>query len=85
MEQRQALLSAKIRAEVGRGWRVESQDPYGAVLVRGHRVNHILHAILTIFLLGLWLFVWIPMAIMGGEKRETVGVDDWGNIAVRGA
>lgn len=45
------------------------QNAYGGrpVVVRG-RVNHKLHALLTIFTGGAWLFVWIPVAIRGGKK-----------------
>jgi hypothetical protein len=36
------------------------------VMVTREGVNHILHLLLTVFLCGLWLFVWIPLAIGGG-------------------
>lgn len=83
MEQRYALLAQKVQTEISHGARVQSQDWTSAVLVYGKPVNHVLHAILTIFLLGLWLFVWIPVAILGGERREQVIVDEWGRVYVR--
>jgi hypothetical protein len=82
-EQRYAVLMQKVHAEIGHGARVQSQDWTSAVLVYGKPVNHVLHAILTVFLLGLWLFVWIPVAILGGERREQVIVDEWGRVLVR--
>lgn len=82
-EQRYAILMQRVQREIGYGARVQSQDWTSAVLVYGKPVNHVLHAILTIFLLGLWLFVWIPLAIFGGEHREQVIVDEWGRISVR--
>jgi hypothetical protein len=39
--------------------------------------------ILTLVTLGLWGIVWIAMAIIGGEKRSTVTVDEWGNVSVQ--
>ena len=84
-EQRYAILSQRIQREIGHGARVQSQDWTSAVLVYGKPVNHVLHAILTVFLLGLWLFVWIPVAILGGERREMVMVDEWGRVIVRKA
>jgi hypothetical protein len=82
-ERRRYILSLAVGSEVARGARVQSQDDRSAVLVWGKPVNHVLHAILTIFLLGLWLFVWIPRALFGGEHRSMITVDDWGRISVR--
>lgn len=80
-DQRSQALSRRIASFVARGYRVQSQDQFTAVMVTGHRVNHLLHAILTIFLLGLWLFVWIPLAMFGGEKRVLITVDERGNVS----
>ncbi len=55
-------------------WRVESQTEIQAVLVRGHRPNHVLHLILTIITAGIWGLVWIALAIFGGEKRKTITI-----------
>ena len=64
------------------GYRVESQTDYQAILVRGRRPNHLLHLILSIVTLGLWaIFVWLPVAVFGGEKRRVVTVDAYGNVA----
>jgi hypothetical protein len=81
IEERRRILSQAVQGEVARGARVQSQDDRSAVLIYGKPVNHVLHAILTIFLLGLWLFVWIPMALFGGEHREMISVDDWGRVS----
>jgi hypothetical protein len=53
-------------------------DDLTAVLSYRRRVNHVLHAILTLFTLGLWLLVWIPMAVSNKETRVTLTVDDAG-------
>jgi hypothetical protein len=80
VEQRRAALSAGIAAELHNGWRVESQTDFQAVMVRGHRVNHVLHLILSVLTLGLWLIVWLFLGLAGGEKREIVSVDEYGQV-----
>jgi Ca2+/Na+ antiporter len=79
-EERKAFLAQAVTSWIRQGWRVESQSDYQAVLVKGHRPNHILHLLLSIFTLGLWLVVWIIVALAGGEKRRVINVDQYGNI-----
>jgi len=73
-------LSQMIAAYVARGYRVQSQDAWTAVMVKGHRVNHLLHLILTIVTGGLWLFVWVPVAMFGGERRTLLTMDGTGTV-----
>ena len=56
-----------------------------AVLVRGKKVNHILHLFLSIFTLGLWAIVWVILTLTGGEKRQVITVDDYGNVPMQGS
>lgn len=79
-DERKAILAAAVANTVSGGWRVESQTDYQAVLVKGKNHSHVLHLILTLLTLGLWLLVWIPLAIFGGEKRATLTVDDAGTV-----
>jgi len=72
--ERRELLAAEIRSGVAHGWRVESQSDFQAVLVRGKRPNHILHLLLSIFTLGLWIPVWIFLALVSHERRKVVTV-----------
>lgn len=76
--QRKDELARAIAEETSRGWRVESQTEFQVVLVKGKNHSHLLHLILTLLTLGLWLVVWIPLAIFGGEKRAVVSVDEDG-------
>jgi hypothetical protein len=62
-------LTEKIQRHTRQGWRVESQTDTQAVIVKGHRPNHLLHLILTVLTAGLWGIVWVIVAITGGEKR----------------
>lgn len=82
-EQRKELLAQQVADQIRSGRRVESQSDYQAVIVYGHKVNHILHFLLGFVTFGLWWLVWIMLAIGGGERRELIVVDESGNVTVR--
>jgi hypothetical protein len=48
----------------------------------GRRLNHVLHLILTVLTLGLWLVLWSLLGLFGGEKREVLRIDEWGNPSI---
>lgn len=81
-DERKAALARLIAQQVAQGARVESQSDYQAVLISGRRVNHLLHLVLTVLTAGLWLLVWIYLAVTGGEKRSMAQVDEWGNATL---
>lgn len=76
---RREQLALEISRLAAQGYRVESQSEIQATLVRGRRVNHILHLLLSLITIGIWLLVWICLAIFGGEKRVILIVDEFGN------
>lgn len=78
--ERASALDQELMAAVARGGRVEARMPTSAVVATGKPVNHVLHLLVTVLLLGLWLPVWIILAIDGGEKRTTVSVDESGHV-----
>ncbi len=82
-DERKALLAQQIQGAAARGLRIETQSEFQAVLVEGQPVNHVLHAIITIFSCGLWGIVWIILAVTGGEKREMIVVDEFGNVQLQ--
>ncbi len=82
-EQRKEMLAQHISFSVAQGARVESQSDFQAVLIYGHRVNHVLHAIITLFTCLIWGVIWLVLGITRGERREIVQVDNWGNITVQ--
>ncbi len=79
-EERKAILAQRVATEVSLGKRIESQTDTMAVLVKGRRVNHLLHFFVGLLTIGLWWIVWAFLAITGGEKREVITVDDYGNL-----
>jgi pyruvate/2-oxoglutarate dehydrogenase complex dihydrolipoamide acyltransferase (E2) component len=79
-DERKVILSQQLQTAAARGLRIQSQSDFQAVLVEGKPVNHVLHAILTIFTCLLWGIVWAIIAATGGEKRQMVVVDEFGNV-----
>ncbi len=75
-------MARQIASLITQGRRVESQSDFQAVLVQGHRVNHVLHLIMTLITLGVWAIIWLAMVFLAGEKREGVQVDEWGNPTI---
>jgi hypothetical protein len=68
-DKRKGALGRAVQRQVSLGARVESQADYQAILVTGHRPNHLLYLVT----LGLW----------GGEHRTSVSVDESGNTSLR--
>ena len=83
-EQRAEALNQALMMAVGRGGRVESHTRFQAVVVYGRPVNHVLHAILTLFTCTVWGIVWIILGLTGGERREVMQVDPYGHVVSSG-
>lgn len=81
--ERKTMLAQHVQHEVAKGGRVESQNDTTAVMVYGSPVNNVLHLILTLITAGLWLLIWIPVAIFGGERRKMLVVDEFGNVQMQ--
>lgn len=82
-DDRRGILAAQVATHVHNGYRVESQTDVQATLVKGRRPNHVLHLILSIITAGLWaVFVWFPIAVFGGEKRQSISVDAYGIVNI---
>jgi len=81
-EERARILESEVSDQVRRGWRVVSQTGTQAQLVKGKPTSHVLHFFIGIFTLSLWwIFVWIPLAIFGGEKHKHLTVDERGRVS----
>ena len=81
-DERKELLARHVSMQITQGWRVESQGDFQSVLIRGQKVNHLLHLILSLVTIGFWGLIWIAFVAFGGEERELVQVDEWGNTSV---
>ena len=65
-----------VSTRVTEGWRLESKTDSDAVLVKGRKVNHMLHLLLSVFTFGLWAIVWVSVASWAGERRTTLRLYD---------
>lgn len=81
-EERKEILARLVASQITQGRRVETQTDFQAVMLQGKPPNHILHLLLTVITLGFWAIVWIAMVLLGGEKRELIQVDEWGNSSI---
>lgn len=69
------IIDSWTNSYVTMGYRVFVATPERVVLVRGRPVNHALHFVATLLTAGLWLMVWIPLIIWGGERIVTVSIN----------
>lgn len=82
--ERRARLENHLSTEIAQSrGRIESVTPYSAVVVTGRPVNHVLHLLASVFLCGMWIPIWILIAVGGGEKRWVLSVDPCGNVTRR--
>lgn len=84
-DERAKRLDEAVKTAVEQGARVKSRTPFEAVLTYGDPSNdwlydNVLHAIITIFSCGTWLFIWLLILVTQREKRVTFAVDANGNI-----
>ena len=69
------MLAQAVADEARHGWRVESQEDFQAVMVRRRRGMYLLQLIFTVLM--------SPQAeSVGGDKREIVSVDEYGDTDI---
>lgn len=64
-EERTQWLAQQVDTQLRDGWQIESRTEHVATFRKGQPVNHVLHLLLSVFTLGLWLPVWVLVAIFG--------------------
>ena len=89
-QDRKRKLADYIRVSCAKGWVVESQNDFNAVLFSGKKCNHTLHALITfvggLFTCGvllLWGIPWIVFAFTQFEERMILNIDEFGEIVVQ--
>ncbi len=78
--ERRSALDARVARELADGATLESQAGYNAVLIKGKKVNHILHLILSILTAGIWLIVWLLLVITNKRQRIVLFVNEEGIV-----
>ena len=74
------LLRNFVIKQVANGASIELQDDFSAVLVWGKKPNHILHLLLSLVTFGIWIIIWILVAMTSGETRRLYKIDKFGFI-----
>lgn len=69
-----------VQTHVLRGWRVVERSDTTAVLTTDPQINHVLHAVLTLFTLGLWFPIWILVMVANRPQKLVLSV--WENRAI---
>ena len=85
---RKKKLADYVRFSCAKGWVIESQNDFNAVMVAGQKCNHTLHALITFvggiftfgFLFVVWGIVWAILASTQKQERIMLNVDDYGEI-----
>lgn len=78
---RQRALALAVEEEVAtHAASVVLDGPSGVVLAYRRPVSHVLHAVLTLFTGGLWIVVWLVLALGRRDDRVRLEVDEWGNV-----
>jgi hypothetical protein len=81
-DDRMFVLQRELASRTAVGWRVELLTPTSATIVRyPPRSNHALHFVLSVLTCGLWLPVWLLIAIIDGSRsvhRHIIMVDQHG-------
>ncbi len=73
-------MQAAIARWVDCGYAVESQTPTMSVVTKGKKPNHVLHLLLSVVTLGLWLPVWLCLAIFKRPRRMMLRLMDDGTV-----
>jgi hypothetical protein len=80
--ERKMILEQKIILYVSRGWNLDTQTEFAAVLRHGKRLNHILHLLLSLVTFGFWILVWIFLGLVNRVSTLTITVDKFGNTSI---
>ena len=79
-ENREALLKEYVRKKISLGFfEVFDQEPFIVYVRSTRRVNHILHLLLSVVSFGLWLPIWVIMALPT-KKVIKIWVDEQGDV-----
>lgn len=69
-EERTFVLQRELASRTAVGWQVELLTPTSATIVRyPPRANHVLHVVLSFLTCGLWIPIWIVVAVIEGSRR----------------
>ena len=77
---RQILLDTEIARSVAAGGVLQSNTGGVAVISYGWHPNHVLHLLLSVVTWGLWLPVWLALALISKPSRVMLTFDEYGGV-----
>ena len=77
-------LDQEIHKAVAEGWTLANRDTHNAVLSKGGKVRHVMHAIISLLTCGVWLWGWAIVAILGTRQTMTLRTDENGAVHRQG-
>jgi hypothetical protein len=81
LSERKAILEDLISEKLtDQNWSVVYKSDTKAVLLFKRKVNHVLHAVLSLITGGIWLIPWLLMILTNRGKSSTWEVDESGNV-----
>lgn len=84
-QERRQILNEMIIQLQADGKRLESRLDFQAVFVTQKKTSHFLHLIVSLITGGLWLPVWLLLAMTRSKKREMLRVDEYGDVSLEPA
>lgn len=83
-DRRLRALSLAVEDQVvANGATVVLDGPHGVVLAYPRAVSHLFHALMTVITAGIWIVVWLAVALGRGDRRVRLEADNWGNVWAR--
>lgn len=73
-------LNQAVQNEILSGAELESQTSTMAVLIKGKKVNHVLHLVLSLITAGLWLIVWLLLILTNKRQRVVLTLTESGGV-----
>lgn len=79
---RQEVMDQAVQDYVRRGYRIETGSGWNVVMVRGKRVNHMLHFLVGLLTFATWWLVWLFLVIFNSHRRVNIYVNEYLEVKV---
>ncbi len=78
--QRKQRLEYRIVQYLKDGWMAERVGDFQAVVTYEDKINHVVHAILSLITFGFWLLIWLFLSLTKKTTRRTIRVNEYGQF-----
>ncbi|MCY3866163.1 MAG: hypothetical protein OXG68_12065, partial [Chloroflexi bacterium] len=80
--EREQILDEVILVYQTEGKRIENRVGFAAIVVTPKKTNHVLHLIISFVSGGLWLPMWLLVALKNRDEREILHVNEYGSVTL---